>query len=75
MSILGQIFIVLPWSQGPSRGHPRVKFQGFFGGPGHEILVEFWVFRKMSGDPPGGLLGSVGGFFRGRFSEKLKKFW
>ena len=29
----------------------------------------------MSGDPPGGLLGSVGRFFRGRFSEKLKNFW
>ena len=75
MSKLGQFFIDLRWIRGPSRGDPRVKFQGFSGGPGHEILVKFCVFGKMSGDPPGGLLGSVGEFFRCRFSEILKNFW
>ena len=60
-----------------SRDHLGVfqgsSFKGSRGVPDMKFLVKFWVFRKMSGDPPGGLLGPVGGFFRSRFSEILKK--
>ena len=36
-------------------------------------FVNFWVFGRMSGDPPGGLPGSLGEFSLGRFDQILKK--
>ena len=64
---------------GGSRDHLGVilgsSFKGSRGVPNIKKLTNFWVFENMSRDPPGGLLGSLGGVSLCRFHKILKKNW
>ena len=64
---------------GGSRDHLGVilgsSFKGSRGVPNIKKLTNFWVFENMSRDPPGGLLGPLGGVSLCRFYKILKNFW
>ena len=64
---------------GGSRDHLGVILGSSFtvsrGVPNIKVLINFCVFGKMSGDPPGGLLGPLGGFSLCRFYKKMTFFW
>ena len=62
---------------GGSRDHLGVilgsSFKGSRGVPNMKKMQKFWVFGNMSRDPPGGLLGPLGGFSLCRCYKILKK--
>ena len=63
MSILGHFFIHLGWIQGPSRGDPWVKFQGFSGGPEYEKIDKFLGLREHVQGPSRRSPGASGKVF------------
>ena len=74
MSIPGQFFINLGWIQGPSRGDPWVKFQGFSGGPEYEKIDKFLGLREHVQGPSRRSPGVSGRGFSLPVSQNFEKF-